>query len=155
MAPMASIFTRIIKGELPARFVWKNEQCVAFLSINQLRAGHVLVVPRGEVDHWLDLDEELTAHLMNASHSIGKAIQEGFEPRKGGLLIAGLEVFHVHIHLVCIDELHDMDFDNAAEDPAPAELDRPAGTIRRELTDLGFEEATLFSSAGCSRRWPR
>ena len=60
MAPMAPIFTRIIEGELPARFVWKDEQCVAFLSINPLRAGHVLVVPRDEVDHWLDLDEELT-----------------------------------------------------------------------------------------------
>ena len=100
MAPMAPIFTRIIEGELPARFAWKDEECVAFLSINPLRARHVLVVSRDEVDHWLDLDEELTAHLMNASHSIGKAIQEGFEPRKGGLLIAGLEVFHVHIHLV-------------------------------------------------------
>ena len=143
MALMAPIFTRIIEGALPARFVWKDEQCVAFLSIIPLRAGHVLVVSTDEVNHWLDLDEELTAHLMSASRSIGRAIQEGFEPTTGGLLIARPDVFHVHIHLVCIDELHDMDFDNAAEDPAPAELDRPAGTIRRELTDLGFEEATL------------
>ena len=139
MAPMAPIFTRIIEGELPARFVWKDEQCFAFLSINPLRAGPVLVVPRGEVDYWLDLDEELTAHLMNASRSIGRAIQEGFEPTTGGLLIARPDVFHVHIHLVCIDGLHDMDFDNAAEDPAPTELDRAAGIIRHGLTELGFE----------------
>jgi hypothetical protein len=80
---------------------------------------------------------------MNVSRSIGRAIQEGFQPTKGGLLIAGLEVFRVHIHLVCIDGLHDMDFDNTAEDPDPAELDRAAGIIRRELIILGFEEATL------------
>ncbi len=136
---MATIFTRIIEGELPARFVWKDERCVAFLSINPLRSGHVLVVPREEVDHWIDLDEDLMAHLMHVSRSIGRAIQEGFEPAKVGLLIAGLEVFHVHIHLVPIDGLRDMDFDNAAEDPDPAELDRAADIIRRELTELGFE----------------
>ncbi|MDP9479517.1 MAG: HIT family protein [Actinomycetota bacterium] len=136
---MATIFTRIIEGELPARFVWKDELCVAFLSINPLRSGHVLVVPKEEVDHWLDLDEGLAAHLMNVSRSIGRAIQNGFEPTKVGLLIAGLEVFHVHIHLVPIDGLHDMDFDNAARDPDPAGLDRAAETIRRELTELGFE----------------
>ncbi len=137
---MATVFTRIIEGELPARFVWKDERCVAFLSINPLRSGHVLVVPREEVDHWLDLDEDSMAHLMSVSRSIGRAIQRGFGPAKVGLLIAGLEVSHLHIHLVPIDGLHDMDFDNAAEDPDPAELDRAAGVIRRELTALGFEE---------------
>lgn len=137
---MATVFTRIIDGELPARFVWKDELCVAFLSINPLRAGHVLVVPREEVDHWLDLDGDLMAHLMNVSRSIGRAIQKGFEPAKVGLLIAGLEVLHLHVHLVPIDGLHDMDFDNAAQDPDPAGLDLAADTIRRELTELGYEE---------------
>jgi diadenosine tetraphosphate (Ap4A) HIT family hydrolase len=70
---LATIFTRIIEGELPARFVWKDEQCFAFLSINPLKAGHVLVVPRVRLT-WLDLDEELTARLMNVSRSIGRAI---------------------------------------------------------------------------------
>jgi histidine triad (HIT) family protein len=89
---LATIFTRIIEGELPARFAWKAERCVAFLSINPLRSGHVLVVPREEVDHWLDLDENLMVHTMNVSRSIGRAIQKGFEPSKVELLIAGLEV---------------------------------------------------------------
>jgi histidine triad (HIT) family protein len=80
------------------------------------------------------------AHLMNVSRSIGKAIQRGFEPAKVGLLIAGLEVHHLHIHLVPIDGLRDMDFDNAAQDPDPAELDLAADTIRRELEELGHEE---------------
>jgi histidine triad (HIT) family protein len=136
---LATIFTRIIEGELPARFAWKAERCVAFLSINPLRSGHVLVVPREEVDHWLDLDENLMVHMMNVSRSIGRAIQKGFEPSKVELLIAGLEVHHVHIHLVPIDGLHDMDFDNAAQNPDPAELDRAAGIIRHGLTELGFE----------------
>jgi histidine triad (HIT) family protein len=137
---LATVFTRIIDGELPARFVWKDELCVAFMSINPLRSGHVLVVPREEVDHWIDLDADLMSHLMNVSRSIGRAIQRGFQPSKVGLLIAGLEVLHLHVHLVPIDGLHDMDFDNAARDPDPAELDLAADTIRRELTELGFEE---------------
>ena len=137
---MTTVFTRIIDGELPARFVWKDKLCVAFMSINPLRSGHVLVVPREEVDHWIDLDADLMSHLMNVSRSIGRAIQRGFQPAKVGLLIAGLEVLHLHVHLVPIDGLHDMDFDNAARDPDPAELGLAADTIRRELTELGFEE---------------
>jgi len=137
---LTTVFTRIIDGELPARFVWKDEWCVAFMSINPLRSGHVLVVPREEVDHWIDLDADLMSHLMNVSRSIGRAIQRGFEPAKVGLLIAGLEVHHLHVHLVPIDGLRDMDFDNAARDPDPAELDLAADTIRREVTALGYEE---------------
>lgn len=136
---MATIFTRIIEGELPARFVWKDERCVAFLSINPIRSGHVLVVPREEVDHWLDLDDDSTAHLTSVSRSIGKAIQNGFEPTRVGLIIAGLDVPHLHIHVLPIDGIEDLDFNNAAQDPDPAELDRAADTIRRELTELGFE----------------
>ncbi len=137
---MATIFTRIIEGELPARFVWKDEQCVAFLSINPIRSGHVLVVPREEVDHWLDLDEGSMAHLMSVSRSIGRAIQGGFGPARVGLIIAGLDVPHLHIHLLPTDGIEDLNFENAEEDPDPAELDRAAGIIRRELTALGFEE---------------
>ncbi|HEV8045109.1 MAG TPA: HIT family protein [Rubrobacter sp.] len=135
------MFTRIIEGELPARFVWKDERCVAFMSINPLRSGHVLVVPREEVDHWLDIDEDLTAHLMNVSRSIGKAIHEGFEPTRVGLIIAGLDVPHLHLHVVPVDGIEDLNFENAAQDPDPAELDRAAGVIRRELVGLGFGEA--------------
>ena len=138
---MATIFTRIIEGELPARFVWKDDLCVAFLSINPIRSGHVLVVPREEVDHWLDLDEDSTAHLTSVSRSIGKAIQNGFEPTRVGLIIAGLDVPHLHVHVLPIDGIEDLNFENAAEDPDPAVLDRAAGVIRRELKELGFEEA--------------
>ena len=137
---MATIFTQIIEGGVPARFVWKDELCVAFLSINPIRSGHVLVVPREEVDHWLDVDDDMMAHLMNVSRSIGRAIQNGFQPTRVGLIIAGLDVPHLHLHVLPIDVIEDLDFENAAQDPDPAELDRAADTIRYELTELGYEE---------------
>jgi histidine triad (HIT) family protein len=130
---VASVFTRIIRGELPARFVWQDDRCVAFLSINPLKPGHTLVVPREEIDHWLDLPSELLAHLMGVAHRIGDALQKGFRPLKVGLMIAGLEVPHVHLHLVPIQSVRDLDFANADPSPRPEELDRAAATIVREL----------------------
>ncbi len=138
---MATIFTRIIEGELPAHFVWRDERCVAFLSINPLRAGHTLVVPREEVDHWLDLDPALTTHLMEVSRSIGKAIQQAYKPEKVGFILAGLEVPHLHIHLTPIDSLDDINFDNVDKDPDQEDLADAARKLREELTNLGFENA--------------
>ncbi len=135
---MPTVFTRIIEGELPARFVWKDERCVAFLSINPIREGHTLVVPREEVDHWLDLDDELTAHLMVVSRKIGEAIQRAYNPEKVGMMLAGLEVPHVHIHLLPIDSLEDLSFANAEQNPDPARLDEAAKKIRAELERLGY-----------------
>jgi len=135
-----TVFTRIIEGELPARFVWRDERCVAFLSINPLREGHTLVVPHEPIDHWLDLPSDLAAHLMDVSQKLGRALQRAYDPTKVGVVIAGLEVPHVHIHLTPIDELEDLDFRNAAADPDPQELDEAAGKICRALADLGFGE---------------
>ena len=137
---MATIFTRIIHGELPGRFVWRDDQCVAFLSIRPLRPGHTLVVPRAEVDHWLDLEPGLASHLMAVSQSVGKALQHGFKPTKVGLMIAGLEVPHVHLHLVPIDTIHDLDFDRQDPNPDPAMMDRAAETIRASLRALGYAQ---------------
>lgn len=138
---MATIFTKIIDGELPGRFVWRDPSCVGFLSIQPLRPGHTLVVPRVEVDHWLDLEPELSRHLMGVAQSIGKGIQAGFKPTKVGLMIAGLEVRHVHLHLVPIQAVHDLDFANQDPNPKPADLDRAVETIRASLRSLGFAEA--------------
>ncbi len=139
---MPSIFTRIIDGELPARFVWKDEHCVAFLSINPLQPGHVLVVPRAEVDHWIDLEADLAAHLMTVSRAIGRALDRGFGAEKVGLMIVGLEVRHVHLHLVPIRGLRDMDFDNADPRPDPAALEQAAASVRKELREAGHGEAS-------------
>jgi histidine triad (HIT) family protein len=133
---MASVFSRIITGELPARFVWQDEQCVAFLSIQPLKPGHTLVVPRLEVDHWLDLRPPLLAHLMHVSQVIGQALQRGFRPAKVGLMLAGLQVPHVHIHLVPILSEQDLDFANQDPHPSERSLDDAASTIRRCLAEL-------------------
>ncbi|HUI25870.1 MAG TPA: HIT family protein [Candidatus Kryptonia bacterium] len=135
---MATIFTRIINGELPGRFVWRDSHCVAFLSINPLKPGHTLVVPIAEVDHWLDLDPDLARHLMTVSQSIGKAIQAGFNPSRVGVMVVGLEVPHVHVHLVPIHTMQDLNFANQDLNPKPADLDRAAETIRASLRRLGF-----------------
>ena len=139
---MASIFSRIIAGELPARFVWKDELCVAFLSNRPLRPGHALVVPRAEIDHWLDLDAALLTHLTATAQSVGKAQMAGFKPARIGLMLAGLEVPHCHFHVVPIRGVHDLDFDNQDPNPDPAAMDDAAQTIRRELRRLGHTQVS-------------
>jgi histidine triad (HIT) family protein len=133
----ATIFTRIIEGELPARFVWKDESCVAFLSIRPLRPGHTLVVPRAEIDHWLDLDAALLDHLFETAQAVGKAQMAAFKPARIGVMLAGLEVPHCHIHVVPIRGVHDLDFGNQDPNPDPAVMDEAAQAIRRELRKLG------------------
>ncbi len=130
---MPTIFTRIIDGELPGRFVHRDDRCVAFLSINPLQPGHTLVVPVAEVDHWIDLDDDLAAHLLLVAKRIATAQQQVFDPERIGLMIAGLEVPHVHLHVVPIRGVHDLDFANAAQDPDAAELDRAADALRDAL----------------------
>jgi histidine triad (HIT) family protein len=137
---MASVFTRIIRGELPGRFVWRDPRAVALLTIEPLRPGHTLVVPVEEVDHWIDLESGLAMHLLGVAQTVGRAIQAGFSPTRVGLMIAGLEVSHVHLHLVPIDHVHDLDFGNADRKPRPADLDAAAAVIRRELRSLGRAE---------------
>lgn len=129
---MPTLFTRIIDGEIPGTFVWQDEHCVAFLSIEPLRPGHTLVVPREELDHWLDCPPDLRDHLMQVAANIGGAIQAVWSPEKVGLMIAGLEVPHLHIHLVPIWEVHDLDFSRATA-ATQSELDEAADRIRRAL----------------------
>jgi histidine triad (HIT) family protein len=138
---VASLFTRIIRGELPARFVWQDELCVAFLSNRPLRPGHTLVVPRVEVDHWLDAEPDLLAHVMQTAQMVGKAQMAAFAPNRIGMMIAGLEVPHLHVHVVPIRGVHDLDFSNQDPNPDPDEMDRAAAAIRTELRALGFPEA--------------
>lgn len=134
---MSTIFTRIIQGEFPGTFVWKDDRCAAFMSINPLRRGHVLVVPVEEVDHWLDCPPDLRDHLFEVAQTIGRAQQAAFSPARVGLMIAGLEVTHLHIHVVPIDGVHDLDFTNAAASVERDELESAAGAIREELTAAG------------------
>jgi diadenosine tetraphosphate (Ap4A) HIT family hydrolase len=134
---MTTLFTRIINGELPGRFVWRDERCVAFLSINPLQPGHTLVVPIAEVDQWTDLPVELAEHLMRVAHAIGQAQVQVFSPVRVGLVVAGFEVPHCHVHVVPTRSMADFDFANAATDPAPAALDDAADRLRAALRAAG------------------
>jgi histidine triad (HIT) family protein len=133
-----TIFTRIINGDLPGRFVWRDERSVAFLSIAPLRAGHTLVVPIDEIDHWLDVEPDLASHLMTLAQQIGKAQMRAFSPSRVGLIIAGMEVPHAHLHVLPIDRESDLNFANARSVP-DAELDDAAARLRDALSSLGHE----------------
>ena len=137
---MPTIFTRIIEGELSGRFVWKDDRVVAFLAITPLRPGHTLVVPREETDHWIDLDDDLAGHVMRVARAIGEAQQRAFSPERIGMTILGMEVPHVHLHVVPIESERDMDFARAERSPDPAALDDAAERIRKALRALGREE---------------
>lgn len=131
---MATIFTRIIAGEIPGTFVYRDDQCVAFLSINPLAHGHTLVVPIAEVDHWVDLEPSLAAHLFEVSHRIGKAQQAAFGCDRVGVIIAGYEVPHTHIHLVPTEHMGQLNFANAAASASREALESAAEAIRAALT---------------------
>lgn len=137
---MPSVFTRIIEGELPGRFVWRDDRAVAFLSINPITDGHTLVVPREEIDHWIDAPVDLLQHLRAVEHAVGRAIQQAFEPERVGTVIAGMEVPHIHVHVLPIWQLSDLSFANADPDPDEDELDANADRIREALRDLGYDE---------------
>ncbi|HVX18073.1 MAG TPA: HIT family protein [Acidimicrobiales bacterium] len=137
---MTTIFTRIIDGELPGRFVWRDEQCVAFLTIAPLAPGHTLVVPRREIDHWLDLDPEAVAHLMAVTQHVGRAQMAAFRPARVGVIIAGLEVPHVHVHAVPFHSESQLSFANADAAVAPEALDKAADQLRAALRAAGRPE---------------
>lgn len=126
---MPTVFTRIIQGELPGTFVWRDERCVAFLSINPMAPGHTLVVPIEEVDHWIDADPELVTHLFAVSHRIGQALQRAFDCERVGLIIAGYEVPHTHIHVIPTNDMGQLSFANAARSVERADLEAAAARI--------------------------
>jgi histidine triad (HIT) family protein len=130
---MATLFTKIINKELPGRFVYEDDECVAFLTIEPLSPGHTLVVPRQEIDHWLDLGPELLNHLMHVAQRVGQALEQVYRPARVGVIIAGLEVPHVHIHLMPINKVQDLDFARVDRNPDPADLDESARLIAAAL----------------------
>ena len=132
---MATIFTRIIEGEIPGTFVWRDEQCVAFLSINPMAFGHTLVVPIEEVDHWIDASPELTAHLFEVTRKIATAQHAAFSPTRVGVIIAGYEVPHAHIHVVPTDAMSQLSFANAAASVSRDDLERAGQMLRAALAE--------------------
>lgn len=107
---MASIFTKIINGEIPSYKIAEDEKCYAFLDISPLAEGHTLVVPKQEVDYIFDLDDELLTHLHLFAKKVAKAMKEVIECEKIGMAVIGLDVRHTHIHLVPLKEVGDLNF---------------------------------------------
>lgn len=130
---MTSIFTRIIRGEIPGRIVWDDADCIAMLDIRPLHPGHTLVIPKAEVDQWTDLPVETATHLMAVAHRVGGSLRSVVECERIGLLIAGFEVPHTHVHVVPLSSMANLDFHNADTDPDPDELDAIAEALRSAL----------------------
>ena len=133
---MTTIFTRIIEGQIPGTFVYRDSLCVAFLSINPLAAGHVLVVPIEEVDHWVDMSPELSSHMFSVSHRISRAISRAFPCARVGLIIAGYEINHCHIHLIPTNTMAELNFANAAANVERNVLEAQAEKLISELARI-------------------
>ncbi|WP_167097458.1 HIT family protein [Mycobacterium sp. DL592] len=134
---MASVFTMIINRELPGRFVYEDDDVVAFLTIEPMTHGHTLVVPRAEVDQWQDLEPAVLNSVMAVSQKIGKAVCAAFGAQRAGLIIAGLEVPHLHVHVFPAHDLADFGFAHVDRNPSPESLDDAQARIKAALAELG------------------
>jgi diadenosine tetraphosphate (Ap4A) HIT family hydrolase len=133
---MSTIFTKIINGELPGRFVYEDDEVVAFLTIEPMTQGHTLVVPRAEIDQWQSIDRGSFAKVMSVAQLIGKAVTKAFDADRAGLIIAGLEVPHLHVHVFPAKSLSDFGFANVDRSPSPESLDEAQSKITAALVDL-------------------
>jgi histidine triad (HIT) family protein len=130
---MATIFTKIIKGEIPCYKIAEDDRYFAFLDINPLKAGHTLVVPKQETDYVFDLDDENLAGLIQFSKKVAAAVRSAIPCKRIGVAILGLEVPHAHIHLVPMNSMEDVNFRNPKLKFSPEEFKETAQKIREKL----------------------
>lgn len=139
---MAGIFSKIIDGQIPSRMLWEDELCVSILDVRPLAPGHALVVPREETDLWTDLSAQTAAHLVEVAHSIGRAQMTVFSPPRIGLMIAGFEVPHTHVHVVPMQSMKQLDFANVSSNPDEAQLDIQLTQLRDALRATGHSSVS-------------
>lgn len=137
---MGSVFSAIIAGDLPGRFVWADDDVVAFLTIAPVTTGHTLVVPRQEIDQWQDLDPATFGRLTTVAQHIGRAVRAAFDAPRAGLLIAGLEVPHLHLHVFPAWAMGNFDITGANTNPDPKSLDEAQAKIKAALRELGHTD---------------
>lgn len=135
---MASIFSQIIAGEIPAHFVWQDEACVAFLVIDPITDGHTVVVPREEVEQWTVASPQLLNHLMSVAQTIGQAQQAEWDAVRVGLLAEGYEVPHLHLHVWPTQSPDDFDPHDVVHGQDQEILARNASRLRARLRDRGY-----------------
>lgn len=134
---MASVFSAIIAGEIPGRFVWEDDEFVGFLTIAPVTPGHTLVVPRQEIDQWQDVDPDTFGRLNAVAQKIGRAVRGAFDAPRAGLLVAGLEVPHLHLHVFPAFTMGNFDISGADPNPSPESLDEAQTKIKQALRELG------------------
>ncbi|MDD4085648.1 MAG: HIT family protein [Bacteroidales bacterium] len=130
---MATIFTKIVNGEIPAYKVAENDRFLAFLDINPLAKGHTLVIPKKEIDYILDMEDSELAELMIFAKKVGRAIERVVSCERMGITVIGLEVPHTHIHLIPINSIYDMDFKQPKLKLSSAEMEQISLAIKNEL----------------------
>jgi histidine triad (HIT) family protein len=130
---VATLFTKIINGDIPAKFLHRDELCVVFMSINPIATGHALVVPIVEIDQWTDLTQSLSQHLFAIAAKVGNAQKRAFGCERAGLIIAGFEVDHCHLHVIPTNSISDLSFANAASRVESNELQEAARSISQHL----------------------
>jgi diadenosine tetraphosphate (Ap4A) HIT family hydrolase len=133
---MSTIFTKIINRELPGRFVYEDDEVVAFLTIEPMTQGHTLVVPRAEIDQWQELDPAVFGRVMTVAQLIGRAVVRAFDAQRAGVIIAGLEVAHLHVHVFPARNLTDFGFAHVDRNPSPESLDEAQAKIKAALAEL-------------------
>ena len=129
---MPSIFTRIIRGEIPCYKIAENERFIAFLDINPNAIGHTLCVPKKEVDKLMELDEQTYMELMAFARNVGKAIEATIDCKRVGMTVIGLEVPHVHVHLIPLNSMNEATFQHKVT-MTPEEFETTAQKIRARL----------------------
>ena len=130
---MATIFTRIINGDIPCYRVAENYKFIAFLDINPLREGHTLIVPKKEIDYFFDLDEETLSEIMVFARRVAVAIREVIPCNRMGVVVLGLEVPHAHIHLIPMDREGDISFTNPRLKLTPDRFTEIAALIEEKV----------------------
>lgn len=134
---MTTLFTRIIAGEIPGRFVWADDVAVAFATIAPITDGHALVVPRAEIDQLTDAPDDVLAHLVVVAKTIGRAQQAAWQAPRAALLVAGFEVPHLHLHVLPAWDEASLSFAHARPDLPPEQLDAAAERLRAALVAQG------------------
>jgi diadenosine tetraphosphate (Ap4A) HIT family hydrolase len=138
---MPTLFSRIIDNELPGHFVLRDDHCVVFMTIAPIREGHVLVVPRLPVDEWTDLPPDVATHLFSVAQHVGNAQKAEFGCRRVGLVIAGFEVNHCHLHCIPADEMSDLSFANQQHNVPAERLAAVAARLATRLRAAGVPGA--------------
>lgn len=132
---MATLFSKIVNGEIPCHKIAETAEFLAFLDIRPLAKGHTLVIPKQETDYIFDLDDQLLARLMVFAKQVAKAVEASVECKRIGVAVVGLEVPHVHIHLVPINHVHDMSFSKPPVEMAQEELSELAVSISQSFAE--------------------